>query len=256
VPGEDHTPHNFGIEPYPNIFTVILIASSMLLITPATALAQLTFGSPHVIETNADKWWAKALGDINGDGRLDLVVQDDNGNGGWLGWYETLPGDTTWTQHIIANSPPVGGTFASGDMEIADIDGDGDIDVLGFDHPGEWASGGDPTDVYWYENNGDGSSWTPHLIGQSPDFVKDVSIADFNLDGKPDIATVCFVTHTLTVFRQDSPTSWVKAKEFVVTNLHEGMDVGDIDGDDDPDVVPNGYWIENPGGDLTGTWTI
>jgi len=204
------------------------------------------------IEENANLWWARALGDINGDGLLDLVLQNDNGHGGWLGWYEAGSGGKTWKRHIIAKEAPGGGTFACGDMDVGDIDNDGDLDVLGFKHPGEWDRGGDPTEIFWYENPG----WKHHRIGEAADFIKDVSLADLNQDKKLDLVAITYAENKIAIFRQDSPESWVKAKEFKIENLHEGMDVGDIDGDGDIDVATDGYWVENPGGDLTGNWKV
>jgi len=204
------------------------------------------------VENNANLWWARALGDVNGDGVLDLVLQNDNGHGGWLGWYEARNGGKSWKRHIIAKAAPGGGTFACGDMDIGDIDNDGDVDVLGFKHPGEWDRGGDPTEIFWYEN----PAWKHHRIGEAADFIKDVNLADLNQDKKLDLVAITYVENKLAVFRQDSPKSWVKVKELKVENLHEGMDVGDIDGDGDTDVATVGYWVENPGGDLTGNWKV
>jgi len=205
-----------------------------------------------LVEDNANLWWARALGDINGDGLLDLVLQNDNGHGGWLGWYEAQDGGKSWKRRIIAEEAPGGGTFACGDMDIGDIDNDGDLDILGLKHPGEWDKGGEPTDIFWYENPG----WTHHHIGRAPGFIKDLNLVDFNQDRKRDLVVITYVGNKMAVFRQDKPRSWVKAKEFKIKNLHEGMDVGDIDGDGDPDVAANGYWVENPGGDLTGNWIV
>ena len=207
---------------------------------------------PIPIEDNASLWWARTLGDINGDGLLDLVLQNDNGHGGWLGWYEAQNGGKSWKRHIIAKEAPGGGTFACGDMDVGDIDNDGDLDILAFKHPGEWDSGGDPTEIFWYENPG----WEHHRIGQAPDFIKDLNLADFNRDKKLDLVVITYVENKIAIFRQDSPESWVRAKEFKIENLHEGMDVGDIDGDGDTDVAANGYWVENPGGDLSGNWKV
>ncbi len=207
---------------------------------------------PVSISGEANLWWARAPGDLNADGLIDVALQNNNGHGGWLGWLEADSAGRSWTRHIIAERAPDGGTFACGDMDIGDIDRDGDLDVLGFAHPGEWDSAGTPTDIYWYENPG----WRAHHIGQAPDFIKDVNLVDFNTDRKLDLVTITYEEHMLTVFRQDLPETWVKAAEFTVENLHEGMDVGDINGDGYPDIAANGYWIQNPGDDLTGEWTV
>ncbi len=206
----------------------------------------------YVIDENADLWWARALGDINKDGLLDIALQNNNGHGGWLGWLESANKGQSWKRHIIAEAAPGGGTFACGDMDIGDIDNDGDLDILGFKHPGEWDDGGAPTDIFWFEN----PEWKSHHIGQAPDFIKDLNLVDFNQDNKLDLVTITYTENTMSIFRQDSPDSWVRVKEIKLENLHEGMDAGDIDGDGDPDVAANGYWVNNPGGDLTGKWSI
>jgi hypothetical protein len=197
-------------------------------------------------------WWARALVDINGDAFLDIALQNNNARGGWLGWLETQPGLKNWKQHIIAKAAPDGRTFASGDLAAGDIDNDGDVDIFAFAHPGEWEDAGATTTVYWYRN----PSWKAQRIGTSPGFVKDVDAADFNGDGKLDLATITFERNTMTIFRQDAPTAWTRVQSFKVENLHEGMDAGDIDGDGDIDIAANGYWVENPGGDLAKSWDI
>lgn len=206
----------------------------------------------QVISDKAEMWWASALGDVNKDGLWDIVLQDNNAHGGWLGWFETQDDMKTWKQHIIAKTAPDGQTFACGDLDAGDIDNDGDIDIFAFAHPGEWDEGRAPTTIYWYEN----PSWTAHKIGISLAFVKDLNTTDFNGDGKLDLVTITFEQNTMTIFRQDSPTKWTKVQSIKVKNLHEGMDVGDIDGDGDMDIAANGYWMENPGGNLTNNWSI
>lgn len=215
----------------------------------------------RTIETEAVLWWARALGDVNGDGLTDILLQDNNGYGGVLRWYETRDGGTAWTMHVIAEKAPNGGPFAAGDLAAADLNGDGSLDVLGIAHPGEWKEAGAPTEIYWYENPRPGGDpardpWKPHRIGQAPAFVKDVRLADFNGDGRKDLVAITFEGHRFLVFRQDAPSRWTKVQDVSIPNLHEGMDVGDITGDGLPDVATNGYWIENPGSDLTGEWKV
>lgn len=213
--------------------------------------APLSFRAVQIAD-DAELWWARALGDINGDGLLDVALQSRNGHGGWLGWIEARDKGAEWQLHIIAEKGPTGQTFACGDMDVGDIDNDGDLDILGSEHPGEWDEGKAPTKIYWYAN----PDWKPHPIGEAPNFIKDLNLADFDRDGKLDLVTVTFEANKMTIFRQESPANWSKAREMTIENLHEGMDVGDIDGDGDPDVAANGYWVENPGGDLTGAWKL
>jgi len=212
---------------------------------------KLSFQSVTVA-SDANQWWARALGDINKDGTLDVVLQNDNGHGGWLGWYEAKNSGLSWKRHIIATETPGGGGFAGGDMEIGDIDNDGDLDILGFKHPGGWEKEGAPTDIFWYEN----PDWKHYLIGQVPAFIKDISLADFNGDNRLDIVAITDKESKCVIFRQNRPDSWTKVQDFKIRNLHEGMDVGDLDGDGDVDIATNGYWLENPGGNLEGEWII
>ena len=232
---------------------LIVMSACLTLIAPLRnpAAADPAF-KVQIISTRPDTWWARALADINGDGLLDIALQNNNARGGWLGWLETQPDLKSWKQHIIAETAPGGETFACGDLEAGDIDNDGDGDIFAFAHPGEWDEGGAPTTVYWYEN----PSWTAHKIGTAPAFIKDVDIADFNGDGKLDLVAITFEQNSMTIFRQDSPTKWTTVQDFKVKNLHEGMHVGDIDGDGDIDIAANGYWIENPGGNLMKEWPI
>ncbi len=234
-----------------------LITSMIIFTLPApSALAAESPAEPafdvRLISNRANMWWARALTDINADGLLDIALQDNNARGGWLGYFETGPDCSNWKQHIIARTAPNNKPFACGDLAAADIDSDGDPDIFAFAHPGEWADGGAPTTIYWYEN----PSWTARKIGSAPAFVKDVETADFNADGKPDLVATTFVHNSMTIYRQDSPDKWTQVQNLTLKNLHEGMDVGDIDGDGDPDIAANGYWVENPGGDLTGKWTV
>lgn len=203
------------------------------------------------VSQEANLWWARMPADLTANGYTELVLQDNNGYGGWLGYLEARD-IHTWEKQIIAETAPGGGTFACGDMDAGDIDLDGDIDILGFEHPGEWDTAAATTTIYWYSN----PEWEPTFIGTAPAFIKDVSLADLNGDGKSDLVAITYVGNKMKVYRQDAPDIWTAVLDTTVTNLHEGMDVGDIDGDGDLDIAANGYWVENPGGDMTGSWNI
>jgi len=109
--------------------------------------------------------WAKIYGDIDNDGINDIII---GGRKGPLVWYKS----PVWSKHKI-----VDGGYNTVDGEAADIDGDGDLDVI---------MGG----IFWYENPGDlagnpDQTWTTHLVADHP--THDIEIADLNMDGRLDI---------------------------------------------------------------------
>jgi len=244
------------VHPWPALVLASLVASCKTGGSPNSERPPREALTPSfesaVVSVDANQWWAHKPVDIDGDGFVDLALQDNNARGGWLGWLEN-PGDQgAWRQHLVASEGPNGQLFAAGDLEAGDVDSDGDVDLLGITSSGEWVAAGNASTLYWFAN----PEWTAHEIGQVPAFVKDVSMDDLNADGTLDLVTITYERNTLTVFRQDAPNAWVAAVEIQIPNLHEGMDVGDIDGDGDSDIATNGYWLENPGGLMAATWRL
>lgn len=213
--------------------------------------AELTFESRQLVD-DARWWWAVTIGDITGDGLADVVFIDNNSSGGDLGFRTGQKGGGIWQTTIIADEAPGGGDFASGDLEIGDMDGDGDLDVLAVKHTGEWDDAGAEAELFWYKN----PEWQPHKIGTVPDAVKDISLADFNNDKRLDLAVITFDEHSLSIFQQNIDNTFSRVKFMKVPNLHEGMDVGDYDADGYTDIFANGYCFVNPGGTLENEWRI
>jgi hypothetical protein len=218
---------------------------------PIAGDAEMTFESIQVVD-DAETWWAYNVADIDQDGIQDLVYIQNNANGGYLAWRPGTTEPGMWTEVVIASAPPNGGTFASGDMDTGDIDGDGDVDILGIKHTGEWDDAGEPAEIFWYEN----ADWVPHPIGSVPGAVKDLSLADFNADGLLDLAVLTYAQANLRVFRQDADGTFALVVDRSEPGLHEGMDTGDLDGDGDTDIAANGYAFLNPGGDLAAEWGL
>jgi len=219
--------------------------------TEAAEIKPLRFVSHRVVD-NAEWWWALTIGDVTNDGLQDIVYINNNANGGHLAYREGSRDGEVWKTVIVAEAPPTGGTFAAGDLETGDMDGDGDQDILAVKHTGEWDAAGDPAELFYYEN----PSWTPHVIGEARDAVKDLSIGDFDGDGRNDLAVLTFDEKNLRIHRQQADGTFKMVQDIIQKGLHEGMDLGDLDGDGDLDIAANGFAFLNPGGALTDAWTI
>jgi FG-GAP-like repeat len=111
----------------------------------------------HVFESNAPTMAAVAVVDINGDGRLDIVMDGSDGAPGALAWYEQgsgNPRDTNnWTKHTIDET-----INSSHNLFIADMNQDGHPDIV-------FGEGGTKR-IGFLLNNGNGSSWTMQLLSR------------------------------------------------------------------------------------------
>ena len=204
-----------------------------------------------IISDEANQWFARSLSDLNDDGLLDVAFIDQAGFGGSLG---VMIGSKNagWKIDWIADTAPNGGVFSCGDIEVGDIDGDGKTDILAPQNNGEWTDKPKTHTFYWYSY----PEKEAHYIGVSQEYIKDVSLADLNNDGKLDLVGISFDGSYVIIYEQIDPDNWKVAKLLEAPNIHEGMDVGDFDGDGFLDIAANGYWAKNPQGDMDGNWVL
>ena len=146
---------------------------------------ELTFESRKLVN-NARYWWGVTIGDITNDGLMDVVFIDNNSSGGFLGYYTGQSEQGLWQMTQIAEAPPGGGTFASGDLETGDIHGDGDLDVMaGVNAHRAVNIGKTEFPVNIYLNDGTNLKWIPKKIETGG--IYNGRVADFEGDGDYDI---------------------------------------------------------------------
>jgi hypothetical protein len=171
------------------------------------------------------------VGDIDGDGRPDIVVGGDN----YLVWFH----NPDWAPNLIAS----GFKFAGGAMVVVrDIDGDGRLDVM----TGKYPLGHEELrQTVWFGNTPSG--WAEHLVSNTS-FCHDLAFGDFDGDGHED--AVCddqFLGQIVWLHGPASPTS-VWPTTLIDEQSAMGADVADIDRDGRPDVVAGRAWYRLSGG--------
>lgn len=181
--------------------------------------------------------------DINGDGRQDfaaLISQE----------YECVEAflsqaDGKFNRRTLWRAPDL--TFGSSTISLADVDSDGDMDIL--------YANGDAFDNHyvppwhgaqWLENLGNGEPRYHHLTDLAG--ACRIDAADFDMDGDQDLVVVSFLPAdvkpetatpgqwpSIVLLEQTSPGRFARHVLETGFPCHAGLEAADFDGDGDPD---------------------
>ncbi len=185
------------------------------------------------------------IADLNNDKLPDIAAFEGgkHAQGRQLfAWYEA----PDWIRHEF--NPGFNPGPFTGDSEFADVDNDGDLDLI---LPEDKHSGNLelPANLYWFENplipGGDAShAWIKHVIDTDiPDglHLGDMDVAFLDDDNKIDVIVRHLGNNNeLLLYFQNSPDDWHTVK-LPDQPIREGLDVFDLDLDNIPDIVMNGY---------------
>jgi hypothetical protein len=170
-----------------------------------------------------------ALGDVNGDGKLDVVAAtfqhfgSTTGPGGNRPIY-LLPGDG---RGGLSQGPMIGLAFESASLSLADFTGDGKLDLAVATTDGQSGY------VMFSVGNGNGTFQPTQYIGVSPGMFS-VAAADLNHDGKLDLV----VAGTgIGVLLGNGDGTFQNLRSFGTGTSNAALAVGDFNGDGYPDVA-------------------
>jgi hypothetical protein len=182
----------------------------------------------HVVKQNDPGWFERhVLRDMDGDGALDVVVVKILD--GSIVWFQNdgTPADGGWTEHAIAPGTMV---YAY-DVDVADLDDDGDLDVAASSYAGN--------EFAWFENPGDPTveGWSKHVVARG-EITLTIRIADFDLDGRPDLLASALDTGLFWFENGGAPAidGFIEHRIMRLGRPSHGEPV-DLDADGDLDVV-------------------
>jgi FG-GAP-like repeat/IPT/TIG domain/FG-GAP repeat len=186
--------------------------------------------------------YAVSIGDLDGDGKPDLVVANSNGN------TISIFRNTASVGSITASSFASKVDFTTGtspySVSIGDLDGDGKPDLA-------VANYGSNT-VSIFRNTSSVGSITVSSFASKVDFTTgtgsiSVSIGDLDGDGKPDLAVANYNATTVSIFRNTTSVGSITASsfankvDFTTGRSPNSVSIGDLDGDGKPDLAVANY---------------
>ncbi|TKC00339.1 FG-GAP-like repeat-containing protein [Pedobacter cryophilus] len=186
-----------------------------------------------------------AVGDIDGDGKPDLVVAN---SGSSFSVYRNISSSGSIGAGSFAPKVDFATNTKASSIALADLDGDGKLDLVfvnyrSFDFgPNDYSA----NDISIFRNTSTSGSITTGSFATKVNFVtgnspNSVAIDDLDGDGKLDLAVAYL--NGVSVFRNTTTSgnintgSFAAKQDFTTGGFPNSIDIGDIDGDGKPDLV-------------------
>ncbi|WP_443634813.1 T9SS type A sorting domain-containing protein [Candidatus Marifrigoribacter sp. Uisw_064] len=198
----------------------------IILFLICSQIGNAQFGPEQIIDVDISNSWSISVIDIDGDGFLDLIATDTIENK--IVWYKNLDGLGNFdSPQFITNT-----LDESRYVTAADIDGDGDMDVLATDLFNDL--------VIWYENlDGLGNFGTQQIITSTLDSPNMVISEDVDGDGDLDVIIASRLDNKITWYENLDGLGNFGPQNIIDSDALTALTVffADIDGDGIKDVI-------------------
>jgi hypothetical protein len=178
---------------------------------------------------------AAALGDLDGDGRLDIAIVLRFGRAGWV---STLLGNDDGTFVASPEYPAAEDPYA---LALGDLDGDGNLDVVtaGYtrDYTGIASVRLGTVGVGLAER-------TDYVLGNIPVAV---ALGDATGDGKPDIVTANYPAKSVSVMAGVGNGTFAGGVDLATGDTPRAVALADLNGDGKLDIVTAGSEYDQEG---------
>jgi len=172
------------------------------------------------------------VADVDGDGDQDVLGAAILADA--VKWWENDGTNVTagWVEHSVDNA--FDGAYG---ISTADMDRDGDVDILG-------AASVDDLIVWWENTDGLGEVWTEHTVASPADGANDVEAVDIDGDGDMDVVGAVYDGDLVAVWinTDGAGTSWTQQTISSSANGARSVQAADFDNDGDYDIVGALYW--------------
>ena len=184
------------------------------------------FGEQQIINKRYAGFRSVYMADIDGDDDMDALsasVFDDK-----IAWYENIDGHGTFgiQQNITTDADYAIDTFP------ADIDGDGDIDVLSASYQ--------DSKIAWYENtDGRGTFGIQQIITTTAMGARCVHAVDIDGDGDIDVLSASTSEDKIAWYENMDGSGVFGDQKIITTDVDDPVAIytADLDGDNDIDVL-------------------
>lgn len=228
-----------------SVFLLLSMLLTLLLPASEAKAVDIPFANEHTLDGGFDYAASVFAADMDGDGDLDVIGAARDADE--VVWWENRDAEgISWRNHTVDN------TFdGARSVVAADIDNDGDLDVIG---AAEYDD-----DITWWENQtGGGQNWSEHTVDPDFDGAHSVAVADIDGDGHLDIVAAGIDAHDIAWWRNSNQgTEWQKLPVDEEFGGAVSVYPADMDGDGDVDLVGAALsdnevtWWENQNGNGT-----